>query len=193
MPMVLAGLSQAQSLYFFSHLNGANEEPPNFSPGTGFVEVWIDQTAHTLRVAATFEDLIGLTTASHIHVINGPLDANFSDTVGPVATMVPSFSGFPLGVQAGSFDQTYDTTLVSTYNPGWIAALGGNPLLAEQELFNGIITGRAYFNIHSTQFPGGEIRGFLQPVPEPGTMALLGIGAIGVAIRRRAKRSTKIS
>jgi len=53
---------------------------------------------------------------------------------------------------------------------------------------NGLQTGQTYFNIHSNTFPGGEIRGQLQPVPEPTTLILLGTGLAGVAIRRRRKR-----
>jgi hypothetical protein len=34
-------------------------------------------------------------------------------------------------------------------------------------------------------FPGGEIRGFLA-VPEPGTLALLGLALGALALRRRA-------
>ena len=44
--------------------------------------------------------------------------------------------------------------------------------------------GTAYFNVHSTRFPGGEIRGFLA-VPEPATMLLFGTALAGLAIRRR--------
>ena len=45
----------------------------------------------------------------------------------------------------------------------------------------------AYFNIHTTAFAGGEIRGFLAPIPEPETYALMlaGLAAVGVAARRR--------
>ena len=38
---------------------------------------------------------------------------------------------------------------------------------AETTLFNGLFAGTEYLNIHTTAFPGGEIRGFLSPVPEP--------------------------
>jgi hypothetical protein len=48
--------------------------------------------------------------------------------------------------------------------------------------------GEAYWNIHSTTFPGGEIRGFLVAVPEPSSLALLGLGAVGLAARAWNKR-----
>ena len=43
-----------------------------------------------------------------------------------------------------------------------------------------IFAGRSYINFHTVQFPGGEIRGQLTAVPEPSSIALAGIGAIGL-------------
>ena len=51
-----------------------------------------------------------------------------------------------------------------------------------------IVNGRAYFDIHTTNFPDGEIRGFLQlNIPEPGTMLLVGSGVAGLVRMRRLK------
>ena len=105
-----------------------------------------------------------------------------------VATAVPSFPGFPLGVTSGSFDNTFNTSVDATYNPAFISANGGTAASAEAILFAGMVAGQSYLNIHTTQFPGGEIRGFLAAVPEPGTLLLLTTGLAGLAQRLRRKR-----
>lgn len=60
---------------------------------------------------------------------------------------------------------------------------GGTVESATAALFTGMAEGKAYFNIHTTAFPAGEIRGFLVPqsVPEPGTALLLALGAAALA------------
>src|SRR5262249_1322826 len=132
-----------------------------------------------LHVHVDFQGLIGTTTASHIHSATA---VPGTGTAG-VATTTPTFAGFPLGVTAGTYDNTLDLTLASSYNPSFITANGGTTASAELALAGGIAAGKAYWNIHSTFAPGGEIRGFLLPVPEPATLALLGLATL--LIRRR--------
>jgi hypothetical protein len=168
------------TLYQYSvTLDGPSESPAVASPGVGSGTVDYDSTAHTLALSVTFSGLLGTTTASHIHA---PTTTPFAGTAG-VATTTPSFALFPLGVTSGSFANTLDLTLASSYNPSYVTANGGTPATAEVALAAAIAAGRAYWNIHSTFASGGEIRGFLTPVPEPSTLALAGLGAVGMAAR----------
>ena len=179
-----ASAASASPVIFSAVLTGPGESPPNASPGTGFAQVTFDFAANTMRVQLTFSGLLGTTTGSHIHCCNA---VPFTGTSG-VATTVPAFGGFPLGVTSGSLDAIYDMTLASSYNPAFVTAQGGIPQ-AELALYNGMLAGDTYLNIHTTVVPGGEIRGFL--IPEPMTLSLFGAGLAGAALirRRRAKAS----
>jgi hypothetical protein len=166
-------------------LTGPSESPPNASPGTGFAEVTIDLVAHSLIVHVNFAGLTGTTTASHIHA---PTPTPLAGTAG-VATQTPTFSNFPLGVTSGTFDQTFDTLMTSTWNPPYVTANGGTAAGAEAALATALSNGQAYLNIHTSTFTGGEIRGFLLPVPEPATVSLIALGALAAALARgKSKR-----
>ena len=148
-------------------LNGLNEAPPNASPGTGVGTVTIDAVAHTMEVNFSWTGLIGTTSACHIHA---PTAVPLTGTAG-VATTTPSFAAFPNGVTSGEYLNNLDLTLASSYNPSYVTANGGTTASAEAALFAAIGAGRAYLNLHSTAFPGGEIRGFLIPAPVPAESA----------------------
>jgi len=181
--LMLAANAVATPIEYVANLSGPQEDPPNDSPGVGFADVTFDLDAHTMRVQVRFSGLLGTTTASHIH---SPTDVPFTGKAG-VATQVPTFSGFPLDVTFGTYDMTFDTSLDSTYNPDFVTANGGSVDAAEAALAASLAAGTAYLNIHSTVFPGGEIRGFLRVhVPDAGpTIVCLVIGLIGLEMFRR--------
>jgi hypothetical protein len=182
--LALATPALAVPITYGAVLLGANEVPAVNTPGFGSALVTIDLEAHTLTVSATFQGLIGNTTAAHVHCCQ-PLGTNAG-----VATQTPSFTGFPLGVMSGIMPLTvFDTLAASTWNLS-NAMLGGTAASAEIVFANALASGLTYFNIHTTFAGGGEIRGQLAPVPEPATLALVGLGLSGfAAMRRRSKRS----
>ena len=110
-----------------------------------------------------------MTCATQIQAQAQLSSLKFPTCTAGVATTTPDFAGFPIGVTSGTYINTLDLTLSSSYNPSYITANGGTTASAEAALVSAIAAGEAYVNIHTTTFAGGEIRGFLQPVPEPGS------------------------
>jgi hypothetical protein len=177
-----ASAAHSATMTFIAGLSGANERPdPVSSPGTGLAIVVLDPTAETIQILATFSSLTSPTTAAHIHCC-APLNTNAG-----VATTVPAFIGFPLGVTFGAYmSPVFSLADALIYNPAFITAQGGLRQ-AEAALIAGIIAGQSYFNIHTVNFPGGEIRGQLAavaPVPLPASVILFGSALLGLGLFR---------
>jgi hypothetical protein len=170
--MLPAPAAHAIPMTFVGNLSGANEVPSTTSLGTGLATIVLDPTAQTIQVTASFSGLTTADMAAHIHCC-----APFGTNAG-VATTLPAFLGFPLGVTSGTFSATFDLTQASFYNPAFVTAEGGTIPGAEAALIAGIEGGQTYFNIHTTMFPGGEIRGQLSAVPGP----LVGAGLPGLVL-----------
>lgn len=197
-PALFAGLALALTnalpaaadiQHYSTSLFGSNENPVNASPGVGAALVTLDTDLFAMRVEAAFVGLLSTVTAAHIHCCT---DAPMNTIV---ATTTPTFTDFPSGVMSGIYDHTFDMTLASSYNAAFITNNGGTVSNAFTAFVTGLDAGRAYFNIHTAApggFPGGEIRGFLQPVtlvPEPGTYAMMlaGLAVLGWLGARRRK------
>ena len=159
--MLSAPAANAIPMTFTADLSGANELPiPNNSPGTGLATVVLDPTAQTIQITATFSGLTSPTiTGAHIHCC-----APFGTNAG-VATTTPVFPGFPQVGTSGTYSSpVFDLTQPLIYNPTFVTAQGGLPN-AEAALIAGRTNHLTYFNIHTANNPGGEIRGQLVPGP----------------------------
>jgi len=120
-------------------LSGSQEVPPNVSTGLGMLTGTYTDATNTLNINLSFTGLTGPTTAAHLH---GPA------VPGVNAGIQIGFTGFPAGVTSGSYANSYVLT-------------------AAQE--TDLLAGLWYVNVHSTLFPGGEIRGQIKEGTLPST------------------------
>ena len=130
-------------------LSGQNEVPANPSPATGILTGTYDDATNVLGFNLMFNGLLGLTTAAHFH---GPAAAGVN---GPV--VIPLL-GFPAGVSSGSYSNSYVLT-------------------PDQE--SDLLCGMWYLNIHSTLYPGGEIRSQVKEGTTSGSVMTLELALTG--------------
>jgi hypothetical protein len=153
-------------LIFTATLQPGTEVPPLDTPAFGFITVDLHTDLNTLDVIESFGDLTVPATAAHIHCCAEP---------GSNAPVVLPFTGFPPAA-SGEYTHTFNlaTDLAGISVADFLAGLEG---------------GLAYANIHNTSFPGGEIRGLLEEVPEsvpePSTFVMVGGCLVAIGLFRR--------
>jgi hypothetical protein len=173
---LVAGPAFATS--FTAPMDGPTEVPPVDTPATGFATVTV--TGVILSVDLSFSGLIGgPATAASIHCC---VSAGGNALV---AVILPSFPA----ATSGTYEHDFDLTDAATYNPSFLNNAGGTAAAASAALLAGLEADQAYVNIHDTEFPGGEIRGNLAPVPEPSTLTFVAVAlAATAAVRRHRPR-----
>lgn len=178
--LTVAPASLAQDLYR-AVASGPSEATPNPSPGYSISTFEINGTILTANIP--FSDLTTPTASAHLHCCT-------SDSLTGVAGVAIPLFGFPLGVTSGSYSQTFDLSDPAIYSPAFLTAFGGTATSASAAMLEALADNQVYLNIHTTQYPGGEIRGFLvSAIPEPQSWAMLGVGLAGIGFMARRRRA----
>jgi CHRD domain len=133
----LAGTASANDLKFTAELTGAQERPtPVKTEGEGEAKFESDGTSVAFEL--TWKDLSSPAISAHIHC-GGP------EETGPVGVTLFAGTMGAEGEVQGSFTA-----------PDAGNACGWKTLA---DVLGAMATGDAYVNVHSTNHPGGEIRG----------------------------------
>ncbi len=162
-------------LIFVTQLSGAGENPPTTSPALGVATFTLKSTLTEIDFNISFgvdagsSPLTSALTAGHIHFgvpgMNGPV--------------ILPFPNLPTGMTSGTFS-------------GALTAANLTPagsIMTFADAVAALEAGNTYTNLHTMNFPGGEIRGqnpAAAPVPELSSLTLLGVGLLGflVYVRR---------
>ena len=162
------GSAWADPVYYTATLAGTNESPANLSPATGVITVGYDASANTLSVDLSFAALTGNTTAAHLHCCAVP---------GTNAGVAVGLAGFVSGVTGATYSGLFDLTNSSVFAPDFLNGPGGGTVAgSEAALVAALASGQVYINVHTSTFPGGEIRvHYLEAYCRDGDPAELGI------------------
>jgi hypothetical protein len=173
----------AEAAIFSATLSGDQEVPPVNSAATGSAILVLNEGENRLDIDIQFTglDLDGNqtpdpsdnVTVAHIH--RAPAGSN-----GPVV----------FGFIGPNNDENADLVIdpvAGRILSGWDLSEGNETTLAE-ELSN-LFEGDLYVNIHSVEFPMGEIRGQISLIPIPATLPLFAaaLAALGVGSWRARK------
>jgi hypothetical protein len=143
--LATAGVALAAGGNYRAHLSGANEVPAAMTSAQGQAIFQLNRAGDELSyrlIASNIENV----TMAHIHL--APAGSN-----GPVvAWLYPS--GPPAQLIPGRHNGVLATGVIRAENlVGLLAGQSLSALVAEIE------AGNAYVNVHTSQYPGGEIRG----------------------------------
>ena len=135
----------------------------------------VDPNTNTLKISVGwgssqgFTDLSSLANNSHIH---GPTPNNNGNN--------------------GTTNFTQTAAVLFTLTRSSNATTGGTIIqditgFTTQNVID-LNNGKFYLNIHTANNGGGELRGFIVPVPEPTTVSMAALGALALLRTRRNRR-----
>lgn len=140
---------------FGSHLSGRQEVPPVFTEGHGFLLVTLHEDEDRAEWGLVYFGLSSLAQQAHIHFgtpgVNG----------GIIVFLCSNLLGAPAGVQPCPNGPGFNSLsgVITAADIGAAAAAQGVAAGNFEAFHEALIEGAAYVNVHTTNFPNGEIRG----------------------------------
>jgi CHRD domain-containing protein len=141
--VVLAANASGQTLT--ATLNGGEETPILNTGAIGTADVTVDAANQEVTVTLRVFNVPTPTTAGHIHI-------------GPAGIAGPVVINFPEALVG----RTGDFAMMFRAGPGQFVARPAIGINTMEDAIQAIVNGNAYVNIHTQQFPAGEIRGQLK-------------------------------
>ena len=156
MGLFVAGRAFGQTYNLSADLAGIQEVPPNSSPGYGDAELTLN--------AGT--GLVTITSGSYQDLLGNSSAVSINDAAaGSNGAVQIALTLDSPGTTAGTFSGS------GTLSSGAITDM---------------IAGNTYVNLRSNVYPSGEIRGQIEVVPEPSSLAILA-GAGWLVLRRQRR------
>jgi hypothetical protein len=146
--------SEAQEVKLQADLIGFQEVPALLSTGEGEFTATVDPSRTSITFTVTYSGLLADATQSHIHFgqrgVNGGIMIFFcTNLTPPVGVPMPQHCPLREGTVTGT------VTAADVVGP---TAQGVAPMSLDN-VISAIQSGQIYANVHSTRWPGGEIRG----------------------------------
>ena len=160
--VVVAGALEADGRWrrvMGTNLVPTEEVPALSSPARGQLWLSIDGRGEVVRYELEYSGIESTVTQSHIHLAQPGVNGGIMVWLCGSATN-PGPAGTPLCPEAPGGSVSGEIT------PAQIIGPAGQGITAGEfgEFARAVITGVSYANLHSSQFPGGEIRGQLGPI-----------------------------
>ena len=141
---------------FGARLRGLEEVPSISTPGQGFFLGTMNVVGSAMDYSMVYFDLQGVVTQAHIHIalpgVNGGIVLYLCTNLTPPSG-VPAPPPCPSG---GGINTVAGTLSAANVFPQAAQGIAAGEF---SEVIRAMRAGNSYANVHTDQFPGGEIRG----------------------------------
>ena len=145
--LLVSTQAQAQTMNFTAPLSGGNQVPGVVTGSAGIATISLNQATGVVTYRVEVYNMPVGTTASHFHVgapgVSGPVVVNFT-----VATNISN-----------------DYAITGTASATDLVPRAAQGINSWEDFLQALQLGNIYVNVHSTNNPGGEIRGQVVRVP----------------------------